>query len=229
MDKPYIRKFEEIAGFTVWIVDGRHIRDNIDVEFTNYGQHLRFKFIPEKEFWIDEEHGGEGEEKYFIEEMLVENRLMADGMKYEQAVEKAERVERKERNKHERVIRGIRKINKEVMDSKIHKELLKKYSKKINVWIVNGRIVRDLFYIDFTEGGHDKVYDFVPDNEIWIDDDLNLRERKFVLLHEIHERNLMSHGRDYASAHKSSSEIEHYCRKNPDELDKRLNEEIKKV
>ncbi len=53
MKKPYIKKFVEISHFKVWIVDGKYVRDNIDEEFNNYGQHYQFKFIPEKEFWID--------------------------------------------------------------------------------------------------------------------------------------------------------------------------------
>lgn len=42
----------------------------------------------------------------------------------------------------------------------------------IQVWIVDGFCLRDVFDIEFTEGGHDYVYEFVPVNEIWIDDDL---------------------------------------------------------
>ncbi len=32
----------------------------------------------------------------------------------------------------------------------------------VQVWIVNGRLVRSVFDIDFTAGGHDYVYEFVP-------------------------------------------------------------------
>ena len=58
--------------------------------------------------------------------------------------------------------------------------LLKKYSKKIKVYIVNGRLVRDYLFIDFTEGGHDFVYDFVPKNELWLDYDIRRTERDFL-------------------------------------------------
>ena len=50
--KPYIKKYEEIAGFQVWIVDGDYIRNNLDIEFTNYGQHYRFKIIPKMNFGL---------------------------------------------------------------------------------------------------------------------------------------------------------------------------------
>jgi hypothetical protein len=65
---------------------------------------------------------------------------------------------------------------------------------EISIWIVDGRLVRSVFDVDFTEGGHDYVYEFVPQNEVWIDNDLEESERPFVLLHELHERNLMAKG-----------------------------------
>jgi hypothetical protein len=86
-----------------------------------------------------------------------------------------------------------------------------------------------LFFIDFTEGGHDKVYGFIPEGEIWIEEDLNPKERDFVFLHELHERNLMSKGMDYDSAHKSSSKIEYKCRKNPKKLKSAINKEFRKL
>lgn len=227
--KPYIKKFSDNSGFEVWIVDGEYIRAHLDREFTNYGQHYRFDFIPKNEFWIDKQKVP-GEENFYVSSMLVENRCMAKGMDYGLALDKANVIERKERMKEYLIRKGIEKRQKikETAES-VHKRLLKKYSKKLKVWIVDGRVVRDLFFIDFTEGGHDKVYPFIPAGEIWLDDDLTLREIKFVLLHEIHERNLMSLGEDYHTAHESSSEIEYFCRHNPKLLDRYLQREFKKT
>jgi hypothetical protein len=227
--KPYIKKFSEISGFKVWIVDGEYVRANIEREFTNYGQHYRFNFIPEDEFWIDKQKVP-GEESFYINYLLVENRLMSKGMEYNKAVDRANAIERKERMKEYLIRKGIetKKHIKETAES-VHKKLLKKYSQKLKVWIVDGRLVRDLFFIDFTEGGHDRVYPFIPQGEIWLDDDLTLREIKFVLLHEVHERNLMSRGEDYHSAHESSSEIEYFCRQNPKLLDRYLKREFRKA
>jgi hypothetical protein len=77
--KPYIKKFSEVEGFTVWIVDGKYIRDNIDVEFSNYGQNYMFKFIPENEFWIDKE-AIPGEENYYVNSMYLINKLKKEGV-----------------------------------------------------------------------------------------------------------------------------------------------------
>ena len=226
----YIKKFSDVCGFRVWIVRGKFIRDNLDEEFTNFGQHYRFKFIPRSEFWIDKERVP-GEEKYFVESMLVMNRLMAKGMSHKKTAEIADRIERRERNKSKLMERErkIKKVHGNIVKT-IHRNLIKKYSNgRIKIWVVRGELVRDLFFLDFSEGGHDKVYKFVPDDEVWIDDDLSLKERGFVILHEVHERNLMSKGMDYDSAHHSSSEIEYYCRKHPEMLDKFIRKELKKI
>jgi hypothetical protein len=250
MKKPYIRKFSKIADFTVWVVDGKYIRENIDEEFSNYGQHYRFKFIPQNEFWIDKQKVP-GEEKYYIDSMLVMNRLMAKGVSHDKAVRRADLVERRERAKEHLIKKGYEaKETREEEIQKIHKRLLKKYSnKKIKVWIVDGEAVRDLFFLDFTEGGHGFVYPFIPKDEVWIDDDVNREEIGFILLHELHERNLMKKGWAYAfdeftpaiikkssenkkikkSAHFDSARLEYFCRKHPKQLDKKIREEIKKA
>ena len=212
---PYLSKLAERGRFAVWSVDGTYIRARIDEEFTNFGQHFRFKYIPMDEFWIDKE-AGHGEVEFFVDHLLVEHRLMAKGMPYDQAIEIADGAERAERRKSADFRRGLRAG---LPDGRsVHERLWKSLADGVNVWIVNGRMVRSLFDIDFTEGGHDHVYEFVPTNEVWIDDDLEEVERPYVLLHELHERNLMAKGWDYDRAHADSSKIEYHCRQHPDEL-----------
>lgn len=226
LKKPYLKKIRTHGKFDVWYVDGRYIRDHIDIEFTNFGQHYKFDFIPKNEFWIDKEHGIV-EEKFYVDHLLVEHRLMKKGMSYEDALDRANEVERKERNKVEIVKMFSNMKNHEVID-KIHKSLLKSYSNKnLSIWIVNGKYVRDAFYIDFTQGGHDKVYPFVPANEVWLDDDISQRERKLILLHELNERALMSKGMSYIEAHRLSSALEQDCRQKAN-FDKQLQIVLKK-
>jgi hypothetical protein len=225
MKKPYLKRLDEIGSITVWIVDGQYVRKYLDEEFTNFGQHYRFPFIPGREFWIDREFGP-GEQQFFIDHLLVEHRFMAAGMTYDRALEKADLVERRERHKTE-LIKEIHAFKKREVIKSIHKRLLKTYSREVKVWIVKGELVRGLFFIDFTEGGHDKVYHFVPENEVWLDDDLGRGERRYVLLHELHERSLMSRGWTYSRAHRDASRIEYHCRAHPDELEANLGREIR--
>ncbi len=228
MDKPYVRKIETVADFDVWFVDGQYIREKIDEEFTNFGQHYRFRFIPTHEFWIDQERTP-GEEHFFVDHLLLENRLMAGGMGYDPALERADRAELKERHKVDFIKKGLRPgLSRAEVLAKVHKKKLEAYSRHLGVWVVDGQVVRDEYFIDYTEGGHDKVYGFIPAREVWLDDDLEPGERKFVLLHEVHERYLMSQGEKYFQAHRSASNIEYHCRHHPQELDKRLAEELAK-
>jgi hypothetical protein len=214
---PYIQKDEKLDDYQVWMVDGPYIRGHIDEEFTNFGQHYRYKYIPEKEFWLDREANPD-EHKFFIDHLLVEHRLMAKGLSYAEAITQADRVERRERRRARDVLK-VTHDGKELPDAKTVRELLwKKLESGISVWIVNGRLVRSVFDIDFTAGGHDHVYEFVPEGEVWIDDDIEENERGFVLLHELHERNRMAEGLPYSKAHDESSRLEFHCRHHPDEL-----------
>lgn len=232
MKKPYLKKFITVGDLTVWIVDGQYIRTHTDIEFTNFGQHYRFKFIPLKELWIDHEHAF-GEIEYFIDHLLVEHRLMAEGKSYSYALKAADKKEKRERRivdiskRHFEALRNP--DHKETLLAKIHKRPLKKYSRHgIQTWIVDGDLVRDFFFIDFTEGGHDKVYPFIPFGEIWIDDDLFPKERKFVILHELHERNRMFHGFAYSSAHREASKVEYTARRKPATVDAEIARELMK-
>jgi hypothetical protein len=214
---PYIQSVESRGDYQVWTVDGAYIRGHIDEEFTNFGQHYRYPYIPEKEFWIDKE-AEHDETAFFIEHLLIEHDLMAKGASYSDALTQADRVERRERRR----VGDVRKVThqgKVLPDAnKVHEHLWKKLEDGVSVWIVNGRLVRSAFDIDFTAGGHDHVYEFVPEGEVWIDDAIEENERGFVLLHELHERKRMAEGLPYSKAHTESSQLEFHCRHHPDEL-----------
>lgn len=221
MQKPYIKKYDDIGKFAAWVVDGGFIRSNIDKEFLNFGQYSdEFKYIPENEFWIDKEHS-EGEIGFFIDHLLIENRLMAEGLEPREARLAANEKEKKEREKSRRYKNNLEKFkNGEEIIKKIHKDLLQTYSKNIKVWVVDGELARDFFFMDFTEGGHDFVYSFIPKGEVWIDDDVSQKERKFILLHELYERYLMSEKNfNYGSAHEKASKLEYECRHNNKKID----------
>jgi len=242
MKKPYLKKIKNVNGFVVWYVDGTWVRKNLDIDFNNWGEHYRFDFIPEKEFWIDTEYGERKESNYFIKYLLIENELMKKGVKWPAPNDRANEIVIKERQKEERVKKLLKK-NKDELLKLIKKKFLKKYSGKIKIFLVRGWIVRSIFDHNFTAGGHDFVYDFIPKNEVWIDDALSPFERQFTLLHELHERLRMKKGEanygapffssEWASAtsvdsaHKSACKIEVYCRNHSASLGKMLLKEIK--
>ena len=214
--KPYLREVGRRDNLSVWLVDGAYVRSNIDIEFTNFGQHYVFKFIPENELWLDEE-AQHDEQEFFIEHLVVERALMARGVSYDSATGVAERIELAER----KIAGDVAKVTRadgSLDASRAHIALLATTPDSVSEWIVDGRLVRSAFDIEFTEGGHDRVYDYVPKNEIWIDNDLTPAERPFVLLHELHERHLMGNGWTYESAHADANRVEAYDRHHPSEL-----------
>lgn len=231
MEKPYLRKLQEIGEFEVWEVDGMFVRNNLNREFTNFGQHFRFPFIPKHQFWIDKENAP-GESHFYIDHLLTEWHLMAGGADYDTAIEKADLREQRERKKSALMEKFRKELDRPkklniTIPKEVHRHKLAD-TKNLQIWVVNGEVVRDIYFIDFTEGGHHFVYDFVPYSEVWLDDDLVEEEREFVLLHELHERYLMFKGMDYLHAHSSSSYVEYQCRRNPTLLAEKMNEEMTK-
>ena len=110
MKKPYIKKYSAINGYKVWIVDGAYIRKNLDIEFTNYGQHIsqhgRFDFIPKNEFWIDKDYANGHEEEFCIAHMLTRQNLANQHYEYSKALEEADLAEKQERKKS-KIIRKL--------------------------------------------------------------------------------------------------------------------------
>jgi hypothetical protein len=218
---PYLGKVQDIGNIKVYIVDGNYIRTHLEKDFTNFGQHYRWpELIPINEFWIDKE-ANEDELGFFIMHLLTEYELMKSGKEYDYALKEADQVERRERRREE----GIRKFKSNIASTTCHKNLYKTSSTGVEIWIVDGKKVRNHFYTDFTEGGHEFIYKWIPKNEVWIDDDLEPQEINFVLLHEFHERNLMEKGMPYSDAHASALDIEYKSRNIPVFLPGYLKEE----
>lgn len=221
---PYLERMQKRGGVEVWMVEGSWVRTNRDEEFSNFGHHWTFpKLIPKEEIWIDKESAPD-EHRFYFAHAYMERRLMAGGKDYDSA--------RRQANAHERKLRvasgDVRKVTAGrdlPQPSKVHTRLWKTLPSGVTVWYVDGRLVRSAFDIEFTEGGHEHVYEFVPHNEVWIDDDLQEDEVAYVLFHELHERNLMMKGTDYDTAHAAASKKELHLRKHPAEVHEALADE----
>jgi len=194
---------DTIGPYKVYEVNGEEIRANTEPDFTNFASHLDYDFVPENEFWIDHENDP-GETMFFITRMVTKKKLVDRGMNKDKAEELAEKAELADRTKSKK----FQKLSKvrDVPDE------LKRYVichwKDATFYLVDGEIVRDFFYEDFTEGGHGYVYNWIPKDEIWIDDDVSEEERTDVMLHESFERELMIGGETYLEAHKAALELE---------------------
>lgn len=221
MDKEiYIKKIGRRGKITIWRVDGAKVRRDLDIDFTNFGQHFRFPFIPKCEFWIDRE-AAPNESPFFIEHLLTEWKMMKKGVSFGAAAEAANRKERAERKKTKDCER-IKNEKGMIEREKVHRRLLGAAKDILKIWLVNGRLVRSNFDVEFTEGGHNLVYQYVPENEVWIDDDLTAKERLFVVLHELYEHSLMERGLGYGRAHRQASKLEWRARRNQEILRENL-------
>jgi hypothetical protein len=217
---PYVRLLEKNGAVSVCVVDGAYVRKNLDEEFTNFGHHFSCTKIPNNEIWLDQETVPD-EQHFFLQHARVERELMAQGKDYDSARQAACREERQMRLKAGDV-RKVSQGKKTPLAEVVHARLWKALGDGVQVWFVNGRLVRSMYDVEFTEGGHDYVYEFVPPNEVWIDDDVHEEERSAVLFHELHERNLMAKGMDYDTAHEESSKLERHYRNHPADLHEAL-------
>lgn len=98
-------------------------------------------------------------------------------------------------------------------DVEIKKTPILKY-KDVTVMIVDGEEVRNKISVDFTMGGHGYVYDFVPKDEVWVEDLKSDFDKKATILHELIEKYLMQrYEMDYEPAHSIATKVEYAMRK----------------
>jgi hypothetical protein len=213
--KPYISRHGTLDGFTVWLVDGAYVRKNIDVQFTDVDTSPHRRYIPTNEVWVDS--GTKGSEIDLMARSGVrEAKAMRSGKIWAQAETAADKTERAER-KHDQDAHARVKITKLGSNG------------KVSVWLVKGRAVRDRFDIDFTEGGHGRVYRWMPKNEIWLDDATTADDRPFNFLHELSEWNQMGKGKSYEAAHHAALDVELEARRDPSKFKGLLDREMKRA
>lgn len=82
-----IRLIKTVGPFEIYEVNGNIIRKYFP-NFTNFGQHYSFSFIPKNEIWIGNDVKNE-ERVFIILHELIERKLMKMGMKYDDAHNKA--------------------------------------------------------------------------------------------------------------------------------------------
>ncbi len=86
---------------------------------------------------------------------------------------------------------------------------LKKLGRKdgFSIWLVSGRWIRNHLDEDFTEGGQSLKWNFIPDDEIWVDDSLDKAERYVTEEHELVEHRAMARGIPYEIAHSKYANV----------------------
>jgi hypothetical protein len=194
----------------VFLVDGFFVRNHIDIDFTNGAHQLSRPYVPEGEIWLDRPSPRSDELELFTFHQLEERKAMLMGADYLEALVITTQRERRLRRQR-RGLAGVRV-------RAAHRETVRRRRLAVRngtpIWLVYGCAVRDLFDPDFTLGGHDRRYSFIPRNEIWIDDAVLPREREAIVVHEVTEHQLMVHeGLSYVVAHEHASNSERRVRR----------------
>ena len=163
-------------------VDGYSIRymtpDLFDIVMVKNGRNPA-PFVPADEIWIDRCY--ERETQFLLEVLRIELSKRFRGLPYRS------------------IRRALRKLLKPapiprfVVRQERHGGIKVKY--------VKGEIIRQHLDPAFVFGGHDLIYPYVPEKEIWIDIRQDERELAFTLMHELHERAFMARGLSYDEAH----------------------------
>lgn len=224
----HVKHIDTVGPFAIWLVDGEYVRKELNENFVKFDHHAHFPFIPAHELWIDQETNFI-EHPLFVHHFLAERALLDSGVSEGRAHEAANTLEQYARLKAFASEFAQFKRDKKALLARIKKTALPEYSNNaVRVWIIDGKLVRDFFLIEYAEGGHDRVYTFIPPGEIWVEEVLSETERKFIILHELHERLLMGEGKKYPEAHHGATIIEDHYRDHPAELEDRIREELAK-
>ena len=207
------KDFEKYGKFQAKIVDGEYVRKNINEQYTNFATHSLDKNVPEGEIWIDQDKAHPDEYHFFIDNALAYEKALAAGKSQEKAREIGDAKEKAERGKLEEVKKLKQESTAEQLKA-IDKGILGTVTqegpnKGVIVRLVDGKLVRSLFNVDFVEGGHDLVYKrFIPKGahgEVWIGDAVKGSERPYIIDHELNERHYMAQGMKYPLAHQKAS------------------------
>jgi hypothetical protein len=207
------------ADYTVYSVNGLAVRNvaQPDEEFGNFATQDDFPdLIPKGEIWISEKIA-EREGVFFIANALTQLALQARGASSERCYDEGLEVERLLREKLNGVAFRDAKPHKKVPDEIYLGQYIELPDSRgpVEVWLIDGNLARSYYKTDYTEGGHDYVYPWVPRSEIWVEDGVDHRELPFIVAHEYLERRLMRDaGLKYDPAHEVCAKVEFDLRKN---------------
>ena len=87
------------------------------------------------------------------------------------------------------------------------KKLFVKTKDGVKCYLIDATHVRDYFDVDFTMGGHGYVYpNYIPEDEVWIDEEMNKEDEYATTVHELTERTEMRNKHlKYNKAHDDAS------------------------
>ena len=215
LNKQFVATHE---GFDVYTIDASTLRTlaQPDEEFGNIATNDEFPdLIPKGEIWLSEKNL-DTEGLFFITAAVTRLKALANGESQERAYAMGINVQRALREKHNGVKFRAGKPHKRVPEAIYVEPYLTLPDEKfpIEVWLVDGNLVRSLYKTDYTEGGHGYVYRWVPKQQIWVEKDQDRWELPYIVSHEYLELRLMRDEKmAYDPAHEICSKVEFNLRK----------------
>lgn len=211
--KIHKKLLEKIGKYKIFTVDEEALRDISEYaeEFNDYGIHASFpKLIPQKEIWIGLEVQ-KGERFFLLYNALRQLQALESGKSKDKAYDFGTKIEKKLREQKDHVKKRPWTTDKPAPD-KLYVEFYGGIPEKnddVEIWIVDGRKVRDLYKTDYVLGGHGYVYPWIPNQEIWMEKGEQEDEVPVLILHEYVERTIMKYKHiSYDKAHTIAAKVE---------------------
>lgn len=187
------------GGVDVYVVDGKRIRDTMDIQFQHAGHHWDYPYIPRDEVWLDREAPGAGEQQFWAMRKLYERQQALNGVPSKLAKQRAKEMEYDLRRTQFNWYRNF--TVGELPDYLGYK-----------VKIVRGRDVRNEFDVDFAMGANGYAVDYVPEQELWVDDALLKTEWTPAVAHQAVHANALAAGATDEVARAKAYVAERRCR-----------------
>ncbi len=214
----------KIDSLSIYIVDGETVRREIYPDFIFGGNEQRYSFVPHNEIWIDNSVSNR-EYMTTLRHEINEMGLMRDaGMTYIQAHDSSLMLEVKLRNdfrneslEHEKSlpevfvsdtdsVKQILSIPDKIKLKDIYLQKREIIDNKFTVWLADGDKIRREIYPDFGFDGDWNDYNFIPENEIWIDGGISCEQYIYTLAGEKKFIELYTSGTGYDEAIQKSDE-----------------------
>jgi hypothetical protein len=173
------------------LVDGFKIRNTLDIEFGAVGDRSLYPYIKTGEVWLDRSF--KAEKDWLLNRFRLKKSLTR-------------------RYGYERAKSKMRPAKTGAAPGRCLRELITALG-RTRIYLTDGATVRRTLDPNFCFGGHWLVYDYIPKNEVWLDDAADPRELKYILVHELYELELMRGGKEYSDAHDYANAAEKESRR----------------
>ena len=212
---------DQYGKYKVFLVDGEAVR-NSSPAAEEFGGSSTYCFIPslipKDEIWIEDDIKPE-EQKILIASALYQVKHTERGENSKKVYERGLAKEKDYRDSLKLSGKHPERTD-ERAKAKIY---VRKYghikNENIDVWLVDGEQVRNLYKTDFIEGAQPWVYGWTPNHEIWVELSSHKNEFPYIILHEYTEMMLMKYKKmKYDAAHKIAAKVEFSMR--PDKMSK---------